>query len=106
MKYKLFWILLDEEPIWIENPDEWRDLTSWPAHLWKETIGGVTISTVFTGINHAWDPNMEPVLFETAVIEANRTTHITRYCTFQEAKEGHRVFVDLIQTIQEMKETL
>ena len=33
-------------------------------HVAKETIGGIRISTVFLGLDHGFDPDEAPILFE------------------------------------------
>lgn len=91
-------------------------------HVAKETIGGIRISTVFLGLDHGFDPDEAPILFESmcfapvdekdqiktitmpnGVIETYRITQeelsefTERYSTWQEAEEGHRRIVTQIR---------
>lgn len=47
------------------------------------------VSTVFLVINHAWDDGT-PVLFETMIFGGEHNEYQKRYCTWEEAEEGHR----------------
>ena len=62
-------------------------------------IREVLISTVFLGIDHYWgdDPDHLPILFETMIFEDPRHREEQwRYCTYDEAKEGHKKAVELV----------
>lgn len=52
----------------------------------QDTINGVFISTIFLGIDHGY--NGELILFET-MIEKDGNQELTRYCTYDEAVQGH-----------------
>jgi hypothetical protein len=49
---------------------------------------GVTISTVFLGIDHAWGHG-KPELFETMVFGFDDGRDVERYATWDEAEAGH-----------------
>jgi hypothetical protein len=51
---------------------------------------GVTVSTVFLGLNHSRDDN-EPILFETMIFGGRHDKYRERYCTYDEAMKGHEV---------------
>jgi len=87
--------ILDEN----KNPIE-TDLLTWGAFLEKEAyknrivgktkIGDKKVSTVFLGLDHRWDMDKPPLIFETMVFEDNRNEiHMERYSTWKEAEEGH-----------------
>ena len=85
------------------------DFLQWAA--WREEFNptiaatrlsslGLTVSTVFLGIDHNMQSKGSPILFEAAVFKDDGETDITaRYATASEARKGH----DLICT-QLMKE--
>jgi hypothetical protein len=91
-------------------------------HVAKETICGKRVSTVFLGIDHGFDPDGPPILFETMVFaelpedEKNKTIEMPdgtlhtyryeigeidgytrRYSTWEEAAYGHRETVEMIR---------
>ena len=56
---------------------------------------GVTISTVFLGINHGFPPNKSLILFETMVFGINgEELYMERYATWDEAKKRHGEIVE------------
>lgn len=57
---------------------------------------GVFVSTVFLGFNHAWDGG-PPVLFETMIFGGWEDEYQERYCTVEEAREGHRRAVQKVR---------
>lgn len=69
----------------------------------------VKISTVFLPINHSYSiyPNARPVVFETMIFwnkNEELDQYQERYCTWQEALEGHRNAIRLvIRSIRENK---
>ncbi len=80
------------------------DLMTWGASLKQDRkIGRTTVndkylvSTVFLGIDHSWG-NGPPVLFETMVFDREKQTgedlDCERYCTYDEAEEGHKKMVE------------
>lgn len=72
---------------------------------WKTCLDGITISTVFIGIDHGIFEDL-PVLFESMVFpwpvgisdyftkEGNWDKEMNRYRTWEEAEKGHRELVD------------
>ncbi len=38
----------------------------------QEDVGDCWVSTVFLGLNHSWDPDGPPILFETMVFETGK----------------------------------
>jgi hypothetical protein len=56
---------------------------------------GVGVSTVFLGINHAFDDYADPILFETMVFGGDHNDHMERYTTWDEAVKGHEKIVKM-----------
>jgi len=65
-------------------------------------VRGVTVSTVFLGIDHNHFGGGAPILFETMVFGHNQDSEEEfydfqeRYCTWDEAVAGHKSVVDNI----------
>ena len=53
-------------------------------------VGQVQISTVFLGIDHFFGNTDIPILFETMIFGGEYDNYQERYCTLEEAKEGHK----------------
>lgn len=51
------------------------------------------VSTVWLGLNHAYDPSHPPIIFETLVFGGPLDQDGTRYTTEAEARAGHAEFV-------------
>ena len=56
----------------------------------RDKVGEHEISTVFLGVNHAFD-NGPPLLFETMVFP--ECEELERYSTLEQAKKGHEAFL-------------
>lgn len=68
-------------------------------HVGDDTINDLHISTVWIGIDHAYDlldkhiENYKPILFETMIFNKKDypyECYVDRYSTWQEAEEGHK----------------
>lgn len=75
----------------------------------RTEIGEYVISTVFLGINHSFNPNSEPQVFETMVFHPAKSDYLDlfceRYATWDEAMEGHKLAVKGVEEfINEQKE--
>lgn len=112
------YFVLDDagEPVEVENVLEWAFafesiIQSGRKRLARDVIrepngedGGVVVSTVFLGLDHRFriDPNdptqVAPVLWETMVFGGVMDQEQERYCTRQEALEGHaRILAEVRQ---------
>lgn len=66
----------------------------------KTRVGHMMVSTVFLGLDHNWGRG-PPVLFETMVFgQLDGDGDMFRYCTRQEAIEGHNKVVEEIKKEQ------
>ena len=77
---------------WMETPGRWVQdtLVSDPAE------NQVRICTVFLGIDVGFGIG-EPILFETMVLGGMCDRELYRYCTWQEAEDGHAAIVNHLQ---------
>ena len=61
-------------------------------------VGDHWVSTVFLGINHGFDPDEDPLLFETMVFDKERHGgDMERYSTWDDALAGHEAMVERVK---------
>lgn len=86
-----------------KNEKEWAEWFNKSNRVVDQTqIGGkVMVHTVFLGIDHNFDGQGEPILFETVVFGGEHEGVSQRYRTLFEAKNGHKDIVRAI--LQSMK---
>lgn len=70
----------------------------------QEVVGDCWVSTVFLGLNHSWDPDGPPILFETMVFETGKDgkrdmsgIFQDRCTTYDEAEAVHAKAVAWVQ---------
>lgn len=109
-----YYLWRDGEPVPVDQY-EWvfgqRDPLSPGAEVpsrrhvaYVEWPDGVSVSTVFLEINHAWPPSATPVLFETMIFWAGQPeldNWQKRYATKAEAEAGHQEAVALVRAARE-----
>lgn len=79
---------LDEWATWFENADR---------RVAKNKLnGGIEVSTVFLGINHAFGG--KPRWFETMVFGGEHDGYCERYETWDEAETGHKRIVEMVKS--------
>ncbi len=89
------------------EPKEELDLHKWGK--WFETAdrhvaidnlpNGVTISTIFLGLDHGFDDG-PPLLFETMIFGGDGDQDQWRYATWEEAEKGHAKALELAKNIE------
>ena len=79
------------------------DLMTWAKwfgtadrHIARDEISGVTISTVFLGIDHNWGDG-PPLLFETMIFGGEHDGYQHRYETWDQASNGHQKVLKLVK---------
>ncbi len=86
-----------------KTPVPESDLMTWAT--WLETADRqvskdekdeVKVSTVFLGLDHRFGGDGPPILFETMVFGGQHDQDQKRYCTWEEAEEGHRRMVEKV----------
>ena len=93
------WYILDNnnEPVakpvleaaqWLEDNDHRRIVK-------RDEIGDILVSTVFLGLDHAWDSGT-PVLWETMIFGGEQDQYQERYTSHKDALEGHEKALTLI----------
>lgn len=70
----------------------------------RDLLDGYLVSTVWLGINHNFrslvfnnDPG-KPIIFETMIFNGHDEVYCDRYCTEEQALEGHKKAVDLVNS--------
>ena len=74
-----------------------RDVIEW-GHFFESgerivdqtTIGDALVSTVFIGLDHRFDGNGPPLLFETMIMGGPLDDYTWRYSSWDDAEAGHR----------------
>jgi hypothetical protein len=84
------YILKGREPV--EEPDlitwaEWMEDAD--RHVALSIQEGIRVSTVFLGLDHSFDDDAPPLLFETMVFMDEKDEDCERYSTWEEAEAGH-----------------
>jgi hypothetical protein len=94
------WYILDEnnKPVVaasVIEAAEWLDKNPERKAVKQEHIGDIFISTVFLGLDHAWDSDI-PVLWETMIFEGEHDQYMDRYTSYEDALEGHQIALNLV----------
>ena len=80
----------------LEQLGEW--LESADRIVRQETVCGIFVSTIFLTLDHNFQGEGAPVLFETMLSPDVEWFPVhTRYCTWDEALTGHRLIVELLK---------
>ncbi len=92
-------ILEGREPI--PEPDllKWAKWMEESTRVVKQTEldKEVLVSTVFLGLDQAFDDGEPPVLFETLVFGGDHDGETERYLSWEEAERGHEEMLVLVQ---------
>lgn len=94
------YVLDGKTPVPVSDVIEWGTwFESADRHVSQTKIGGVTVSTVFLGLDHSFgsDP---PVLFETMVFGGLLDEEMARYETWDQAVAGHDAMVERVKSIR------
>lgn len=60
----------------------------------RDGQNGVLVSTVFLGINHQFNLDLPPLVFETMIFGGLLDSYQERYSTYDEALKGHQKVVE------------
>lgn len=94
------WYILDKnnKPVKATSIIEaarWLDKNPERKAVKQENIGDIFISTVFLGLDHAWNSHI-PVLWETMIFGGEHDQYQERYTSHEDALEGHKKALTLI----------
>ena len=88
--------LVDKVPVPC-TVEEWGEMHRGNRSVARTTQpDGRRVSTVFLGLDHRWGDEGPPILFESMVFGPDDMNEqdMDRYCTWEEAAEGHRRMVE------------
>jgi len=93
------WYILNNNnkpiPASITEAADWLEEGSDRRTVKRDEIGDILVSTVFLGLDHAWDSNV-PVLWETMIFGGEHDQYQERYTSHEDALEGHKKALTLI----------
>lgn len=93
------WYILDNNNKPVAKPvleaSQWLEDNDHRRILKRDEIGGILVSTVFLGLDHAWDSDI-PVLWETMIFGGEHDQYQERYTSYKDALEGHEFALTLI----------
>lgn len=93
------WYILDKEnkPVksTIIQHSEWIEANPERKAVKQEHICDIFISTVFLGLDHAWNSDI-PVLWETMIFGGEHDQYQDRYTSVEDALEGHQIALNLV----------
>ncbi len=92
----LHYILVDGQPV--REPDllawgQWMDTHHQDRVLEQTHCGGITVSTVFLGVDQRFRGEGPPLVFETMVFRGDEGDEQVRASTWGEALANHAAFV-------------
>lgn len=94
------WILEGTTPRQVDALEWARWFETAKRHVADDRVGDYRVSTVFIGIDHRFEGEGPPLLFETMVFkkDGSQADLIDRYATWDEAIAGHaRTFAAVIR---------
>ena len=65
-----------------------------------DIIDGVIISTIFLGLDHSFDEEAPPLLFETLIFGGEHDDDMQRYTTWERAEQGHKEMVERVKNAE------
>jgi hypothetical protein len=75
----------------------YEDCTDENRRVGDNTVNDIRVSTVFIQLDHNWDPDGQPLLFETMIFGGEYDNDMWRYTTWNEAKAGHERIVNCLK---------
>ncbi len=78
--------------------DDWLNMTGDEKRVDFNSFGEVEVSTVFLGIDHRYGKG-QPIVFETMIFGGKHDGYQTRYSTWEEAVEGHKIACNLANEV-------
>jgi hypothetical protein len=91
----IYYILKDKKPVQVERM-QWVDSFDEDRHVRLSKFGKTLVSTVFLGLDHNYEDNGEPILFETMIFGGKHDQYQTRCSTWDEAIIQHEEACKLV----------
>ncbi len=92
-----FYILKDKTPVQVAGVNEWMGNSNEDRNVRKDTFDDVLVSTVFLGIDHNFENEGPPLLFETMIFGGEHDQYQTRCSTWDEALIQHEEACKLVR---------
>ena len=70
-------------------------------HVANDNLSGVQVSTVFLGLDHRFNLQGPPIVFETMVFGGEFDQYQERYSSWEEAENGHAEILQRVKTALE-----
>ena len=100
MTGKWLYILVDKRPVATDDIEAWGRAMQNDRHVARTEVAGLVVSTVFMGIDHAFDES-EPILFESMIFDTRESgldrwkgMYQTRSATWEQAEAMHKEACD------------
>ena len=101
---RLHYVLDDKKPVRADLMQWAQWFKSADRRVAKTSVGGRSVSTVFLGIDHNFDMDGPPILFETMVFHKDdgnddpwHDYQVRHPGSWEQAEEGHRRLVQLVK---------
>lgn len=92
------YIEVDGVPQPIDDLTEWaRQFESADKNVARNKFGDVVVSTVFLGLDHGWDSDSDPILYETMIFGGEHDGYQERYTSRVDALAGHQRALLIVQ---------
>lgn len=86
--------LVGRRPVPVKDPLEWaRWFETGDRRVAHTSVGAISVSTVFLGLDHNFLGRGDPLLFETMVFGGPLNLEQERYSTWEDAERGHAAMV-------------
>lgn len=86
---------------WIEEAGDKRIVAKDFLEFSNKTI---EVSTVFLGVDHRFDNNRVPIVFETMIFGGEFDENMERYSTWQDAVQGHQRWIEKVKVNMSKKQ--
>lgn len=80
----------------VEPCDSYTASLQMGSRVAETEMDGIRISTAFLALNHQWDPDGTPLLFESMIFGGEHDKMQTRYSTWEDAVRGHESLATLV----------
>lgn len=91
MRHMWYKLNADRKPVPIGRAAV-ADIFGSDRRVGDDTVAGdVRVSTVFLGLDHQFDDDGPPLLFETMIFGGKHDGYQERYSTWEEAEAGHKI---------------
>lgn len=95
MKY---YKLVNKIPVPVDSIEEANSSFKENHIIKQDVIEGILVSTIFLFMDHPFNYDSAPILFETMIFGGKHDQYQERYKTYEEAETGHVNAVNLVMS--------